>query len=89
MSPEDAAVCVLFGRDVSDRRQAQDQHRAVLDKLRRVAVSAGISIWTLDRRRCRGVCPGAELSHLGRLGDAVGRGIAELSGVLPDGGGGI
>jgi PAS domain S-box-containing protein len=74
----DAAVCVLFGRDVSDRRQAQDQHRAVLDKLRRVAVSAGISIWTLDREGTVVFAQGAELSHLGRLGDAVGRGIAEL-----------
>lgn len=80
---EDAPVCVLFGRDLSDRRRAEDQHSAVLDKLRRVAVAADISIWTLD---CDGLvvfAQGAEWGGVGRLNDTIGRSIVAVFGDFP------
>ncbi|MCB1027167.1 MAG: PAS domain S-box protein [Microthrixaceae bacterium] len=80
---EASPVCVLFGRDLSERNRAEERHRAALDKLRRVAVAADISIWALDPDGAVTFAQGAEWTHVGLLGDAGGLEVGDVFGAFP------
>ncbi len=80
----DASVCVLFGRDMSEVRSAEDRHQALIDQLRRAAVAADISIWSLNVDGAIRSATGAEWRSVGRLADAVGRHVEDVFAELPD-----
>ncbi|MEZ5383546.1 MAG: PAS domain S-box protein [Microthrixaceae bacterium] len=72
--------CVIFGQDLTERRRVEAERQAVLDKLRRVAVATGISIWAMSPDGVITFAQGAEWDHVGRLHEMLDRTVGDVFG---------